>query len=297
MRSLGCLALLITLSCSSVAAPTSSLRSFLESQGFCGSGLSRRFGNHLFANSTINGRRAALMIDSGCPITLIDRVSAQGFALRVHETRSHITGITGVAKRYGVSEIRSLAMGNCTFVNVPIEVAEASQINLIAQPSLDGLIGAHEMVRFGMIIDCARQMIYANPRGPSRVTSRQLASFLAARGFTRIPMRFNSDHHLEIDARVNGQLVRLGVDTGSLITLISARSSLVAPSSRWVRGMAIGQADLSLGNVTIRHAEVMVANVEKSIGAGLLGEEYLSTNFGIVDVGGLALYLRRPDAR
>jgi len=31
--------------------------------------------------------------------------------------------------------------------------------------------------------------------------------------------------------------------------------------------------------------------------AGVLGQDYLSTNFAVIDVGGKALYLRRPDSR
>ena len=35
----------------------------------------------------------------------------------------------------------------------------------------------------------------------------------------------------------------------------------------------------------------------KEIGAGLLGEEYLSWNFAVLDVGGMNLFLRPPDKR
>src|SRR5205823_2640735 len=121
------------------AAAPAALKTFLEHEGFGGSSLQRRFGNHLFANTIINGRRTALMIDSGCPITLIDRTSAQKLGLQVQETRKYIGGVTGHAERYGISKLSTLAMGNCTFANVPVEVANESQINLIARPHLDGL--------------------------------------------------------------------------------------------------------------------------------------------------------------
>jgi hypothetical protein len=47
--------------------------------------------------------------------------------------------------------------------------------------------------------------------------------------------------------------------------------------------------------LVVNNAEVAVANVAKFVGAGLLGEEYLSWNFGILDLGGMNLYLRPPD--
>jgi predicted aspartyl protease len=283
------------------AAPPAALKTFLEREGFGGSPLQRRFGNHLFANTIINGRRTALMIDSGCPVTLIDRTSAQKFGLRIHETRKFIGGVTGHAERYGISTLATITMGNCTFQNVPVEVAEESQINFIARPHLDGLFGAHEMSKFGMIIDCAREMIYVNPKGSSAATSQKLAQFLSGRGFSRIPMRFNGEQHLEIDAALNGHPARLIVDTGSGFSLISAaiaESSGASMSPRFSsHGEGIGYIkQLTLGNLVVNNAEVAVGQVAKFVGAGLLGEEYLSWNFAIVDVGGMNLYLRPPES-
>jgi hypothetical protein len=53
--------------------------------------------------------------------------------------------------------------------------------------------------------------------------------------------------------------------------------------------------ELTLGNLLVHNAEITIG--EPKIDAdGLLGEEYLSWNFGIVDVGGMNLYLRPPDS-
>jgi predicted aspartyl protease len=282
------------------AAPAA-LKTFLEGQGYGGSQLQRRFGNHLFVNTLINGRRAALMIDSGCPVTLIDRTSAAKLGLSVQETRKYIGGVTGHAERYGISTVPTLAMGNCTFQNVPVEVAKEEQINLIARPHLDGLFGAHEMAKFGMIVDCARQIIYVNPRGSSPAASQKLGQFLANRGFSRIPMHFNPEHHLEVDTALNGHPAKLIVDTGSGFSLISApvaTASGATMSSRFsYHGEGIGYIkQMTLGNLVVNNAEVAIGNVAKFVGAGLLGEEYLSWNFGIVDVGGMNLYLRPPES-
>jgi predicted aspartyl protease len=278
------------------------LKTFLEHQGFGGSPLQRRFGNHLFVTTMMNGRSTALMIDTGCPFTLIDRASARRIGLRIQETKSHVVWVKGNGERYGVSKLATLAMGNCTFTNVPVQVADAGQINLIARPHLDGLFGAHEMAKFGMIVDCARQMIYVNPKGPSGATTQKLAQFLGAKGFTRIPMRFNPGHHLEIDAAINGHPVRLTVDTGASTTLLSAPVASASGTSLSPRlsrgGEGIGSVQqLALGNLVVNNAEVVVAKVDKFVGAGLLGEEYLSWNFAVVDVGGMNLYLRPPDKR
>jgi predicted aspartyl protease len=282
------------------AAPAA-LKTFLEHEGYGGSSLQRRFGNHLFASTLINGRRTALMIDSGCPVTLIDRGSATKLGLRVQETKRYIGSVTGHAERYGVSTLATMAMGNCTFQNVPVEVANEGQINLIARPHLDGLFGSHDMAKFGMIIDCARQMIYVNPKGTSAASSQKLAQFLAGRGFSRIPMRFNPNQHLEVDAALNGHPTRLIVDTGSGFSLISAPVAAASGASMSPRFSSHGEGigyikELALGNLMVNNAEVAVGNVAKFVGAGILGEEYLSWNFAIVDFSGMNLYLRPPES-
>jgi hypothetical protein len=51
---------------------------------------------------------------------------------------------------------------------------------------------------------------------------------------------------------------------------------------------------------------VVVAHVSRDIllsksaaesNAGVLGQDYLATNFAVIDMGGKVLYLRRPDSR
>jgi predicted aspartyl protease len=293
------------------SAPPVALKTLLEQEGLGGSQLQRRLGNHLFATTVINGRRTALMIDTGSPRTLIDRDTIRNLGLRVKGTNVPVGGVWGwKPERYGIAQIASLGMGNCTFLDVPITVADESHINRIRGPHLDGLFGAHEMTKFGVIIDCARQMIYVNPKGPSAQATQKVATFLGQRGFVRIPMHWNERHHLEIDAGINGHPAQLIVDTGASTTLLAdqiAHASAVSllplklsvrDTSAGVIPINIGRVrELTLGSLRIPNAEVVVARIAKEAGSGLLGEEYLSWNFGIVDVGGMNLYLRPPESK
>jgi hypothetical protein len=59
---------------------------------------------------------------------------------------------------------------------------------------------------------------------------------------------------------------------------------------------------LSIGGFEIPNAEVTLGDVYKGVlsggnDIGLLGEEYLTWNFGVIDIGGMSLYLRHPDKR
>jgi len=290
------------------AETPASLKTFLEREGFGGSPLHRRLGNHLFATTAINGRRTALMIDTGAVRTLLDWGTIEELHLDVRNSHVPVGGVWGWKhERYGITQIASLVMGNCTFLDVPITVADESQINRIKGQHLDGLFGAHEMTKFGAIIDCARQMIYVNPKGPSAATSQKLAAFLDQRGFTRIPMRWDQRHHLQIDAGINGHPTTLIVDTGASTTLIAepvASASAVSLLPQKVRihesadviPINLGRVqELNVGAFRIPAAEVIIGRIVKDAGGGLLGEEHLSWNFGIIDVGGMNLYLRHPE--
>src|SRR5258705_6490078 len=207
----------------------------LAAQGFAGAKLERRYGNHLMVPVTINNRRGALMIDTGSPNTLIDRNSVNTFGLTVEKTDSSVGGLFGRSwERFGTSKVKSIAMGNCMVTNVPVAIADLSGMNAErsavatgthisdskAVAHYNGVLGSREMVKFGMIIDCTRQMLYINPNGASSAVSQSLASFLAGRGFTRIPMRLNTNAHFDAEGALNGHATRFLVDTGSATTLL-----------------------------------------------------------------------------
>src|ERR1043166_8895175 len=312
-----------------------SLTTALASQGLAGAKLERRYGNHLLVPVSINNRRGTLMIDTGSPITLIDRNSVNTFGLTVEKTDSSVGGLFGRAwERYGTSKVKSIVMGNCMVTNVPVAIADLSGMNPqrsgaatgshIADSKgmshLNGVLGAREMVKFGMIVDCTRQMLYINPNGGSSAVSQSLASFLAGRGFTRIPMRLNANAHFDVEGALNGHATRFLVDTGSANTLIDTQVAVksgtgvtalagygAGGAGNLVQGVdRTGGKELAIGNFKLANAEGGVAHVSGDVllskskegsNAGVLGQDYLATNFAVIDMGGKALYLRHPDSR
>jgi hypothetical protein len=106
------------------------LAGFLNRQGLAGAKLERRFGNHLFLPVSINNRRAALLIDTGSPHTVIDVNSVNSFGLTVEKTDSNVGGLFGRSwERYGTSKVKNIALGNCTVTNVPVAIADISDMN------------------------------------------------------------------------------------------------------------------------------------------------------------------------
>jgi predicted aspartyl protease len=311
------------------------LAGFLSKQGLAGAKLERRFGNHLLVPVSINNRRGTLMIDTGSPNTVIDANSVNTFGLTVEKTDSNVGGLFGRSwERFGTSKVKNIAMGNCIVTNVPVAIADFSNFNRARSgpatgshigdsrslAHINGILGTNEMVKFGMIVDCARQMLYVNPNGRSPKVSQSLTGFLAPRGFTRIPMRLNANRHFDVEGALNGHSTRFIVDTGSANTLIDKQAAvrsgtsvtaLVGVGAGGAGGLAegvdrTGVKELAIGNFKIANAEVVVAHVSGDIllsqsasesNAGVLGQEYLSSDFAVIDMGGMALYLRHPDSR
>ena len=315
--------------------PGGTLAGTLAGQGFAGAKLERRYGNHLFVPVSINDRHGTLMIDTGSPNTLVDRNSVNTFGLTVEKTDSNVGGLFGRSwERFGASKIKSLAMGNCVVTNVPVAITDLSGMNEDRSAAatgshiadhkalsyLNGVLGAREMVKFGMIIDCTRQMLYINPNGASSAVSQNLASFLTGRGFTRIPMQLNPNHHFDVEGALNGHGTRFLVDTGSANTLIDTQVAVksgtgvtalagygAGGAGNLVEGVnRTGVKELAIGNFKLANAEVVVAHVSGDVllsksteesNAGVLGQDYLATNFAVIDMGGKTLYLRHPDSR
>ena len=321
--------------CARGQQPGGTLAAALASQGIAGAKLERRYGNHLLVPVSINNRRGALMIDTGSPNTLIDRNSVNTFGLTVEKTDSSVGGLFGRAwERYGTSKVKGIALGNCVVTNVPVAIADLAGMNpersavatgshiadSKAMAHLNGVLGAREMVKFGMIIDCTRQMLYIDPSGASSAVSQSLASFMAGHGFTRVPMRLNANAHFDVEGTLNGHATRFLVDTGSANTLIDTQvavksgtrvTALAGAGAGGVGNLVegvnrTGVKELAIGNFKLANAEVVVAHVSRDIllsksaaesNAGVLGQDYLSTNFAVIDMGGRALYLRHPDSR
>jgi predicted aspartyl protease len=307
----------------------------LASQGLAGAKLERRYGNHLLVPVSINNRPGALMIDTGSPNTLIDRNSVNTFGLTVEKTDSSVGGLFGRAwERYGASKVKGIAMGNCVLTNVPVAITDLSGMNeerstaatgshiteYKALLHLNGVLGTREMVKYAMIIDCTRQMLYINPNGAVPAVSQNLSNFLVTRGFTRVPIRLNANHHFDVEGALNGHATRFLVDTGSANTLIDTQVAVksgtgvtalagygAGGAGNLVEGVnRAGVKELAIGNFKLANAEVVVAHVSGDIllsksaaesNAGVLGQDYLATNFAVIDMGGRALYLRRPDSR
>jgi predicted aspartyl protease len=289
----------------SATTPTG-LNSFLKHERFGVVNLTQanfdRGPKRLVIDVDVNRVRASLEVDTGAGGTIIAQGSLKKFRLIEHKTAIPVSTFekSSVTNRFwSFAKVDTLAIGNSVIHSIPVGVKEI--------PHLDGFLGSPEMHRVGAVLDCAKPALYVARRGPNSATSDKLAAMLQSNGFTRVPLRLNSDHHLEIDCSVDGVPSTMLVDTGSQFTFIDENIGTKAgitmePLIAQVRGSnsaprSIGRVrKLAVGNFEIRDADICFVDLKKADHPStyLLGISELASNAAIIDVGGLTLYLRHP---
>jgi len=286
-----------------------SLASFLATRGFAAARLKRLPRNGLGLPVTINQKSSALLlVATACPISGVDRGSAQKWGLVSPKADVRVKGTLGLSnERYGIGELKSLALPSGVLTNVRVAFLNLSNLNLNrTQAHIDGLFGYSEMRRLGAVLDCARQTLYLNPLGASGGATAKLRQYLVERGFTRIPMREDSEGHFEVDCKINGRISRMTVDTAAAFTCINQRTAAKAGMSAALTSLSAqgagnrsasvssGRAkEFTIGNFKITNAGLAVVNVSYDS----LGIEHLSLNSAVIDIKGASLYLRHPGKR
>ena len=284
------------------ATTSAMLSSFLKYEGFGVVKLKQKDLDNdpkrLVVDVEINRVGGLLEVDTGAGGTVVARRSLKRFRLFEHRT---LFGVPTFGKQFapgkfwGLAKLDTLAMGNSVMYAVPVAVKEV--------PQLDGLLGTPELHRVGAVLDSVGSALYLAPGGPSRRTSDKLAVMLQRNGFTQVPLRLNSDHHLEVGCSIDGVPSTILVDTGSQFTFvdqsIGTRAGIMMKQSITADGapLGIGRAKkFAIGDFEIRDADICFVDLKKADHPStyLLGISELASNFAIIDIGGLSMYLRHP---
>jgi predicted aspartyl protease len=289
------------------ATTPTALNSFFKHQGFWVVNLKQaNFDSapkRLVIDVEVNRLSALLEVDTGAGGTVIARRSLKKFRLVEHKTGIPVPTFgkeSATNKFWSLAKLDTLAIGKRVMHEVPVGIKEI--------PHLDGLLGTPEMHRVGAVLDCADSALYLAPRGPSSRTSDKLAAMLQSNGFTQVPLRLNSDHHLEVDCSIDGVPSTMLVDTGSQFTFvdesIGTKAGIIMKQSiTRVKGSgsaprSIGRVrKLAIGNFEIRDADICFVDLKKADHPStyLLGISELASNSAIIDLGGLSMYLRHPE--
>jgi predicted aspartyl protease len=298
-----------------------SLAGFLGSQGYAEARLQRRFGNHLFLATSVNGRRGALLLDTSAPKTVVHRASAATFGIAVSGQVTSRRGVFGEAVNdYGSGRLSALRIGDRVLTDIPVVIAEQaarvdppeflpiSKLKANAKRKdlhlytridpVDGLLGSDILRQSAAVVDCGHQMMYL-AANEHRGATAALAEFLADRGFARIPMRVTRDGQSEAAATINGHPTRLIVDTGSSFTLlgrdVAAAAGVFSAPVRFayvtggnhlepLNGGTVKR--LTIGSFEMDNVDVNVANIS---GAVLHSAAENEANSGLLGIDQLSM--------
>lgn len=142
-----------------------------------------------------------------------------------------------------------------------------------------------------------------------------LANFLRARGFVRVPLHANAVGHFEIVAQVNGHAARLVLDTGASHTVFARTSAErfgLETTESADRARGLGESDhatatttlneLRLGDARLRDVAARtldLSHLNKALEArggapidGVIGGDLLRPAEAIIDYARATLYLR-----
>jgi predicted aspartyl protease len=287
-------------------ATSKTLNSFLKHEGFGIVKLKQKdFDSdpkRLVINAEINRVNALLEVDTGAGGTVIARSSLKRFGLVEQKTPIRIAAFgkkSAPSTFWSIAKLDTFAIGDSVIRGVPVAIKEI--------PHLDGFLGSPEMHRVGAVLDCAGQALYLAPRGSNSRTSEKLAEILQSNGFTQVPLRLNSDHHLEVDCSIDGVPSTMLVDTGSQFTFVdesigTKAGVIMKQPITQVRGSdsarrSIGRVrKLAIGDFEIRDADICFVDLKKADHPStyLLGISELASNVAVIDIGGLRMYLRHP---
>lgn len=234
-------------------------------------------------HAEINGRSAALVLDTGSDSTVLTRTAAR--RLGVPEgTALHNVGGAGGNARVGVAEVASIALGPITVQRPQTLLTEAPR------PPLDGVVGIDLLIDYELELDAparVARLYRARPCLDARPAWNTPYAQLAVQ-------QSPGSGHLFVSVLLDGQPLRGMLDSGasrSAISLQSAedvglsRKRLAAlPRSRGqainAEGVLVRSATfrtLQVGDTVLRDPLLAVIDLPAFAGDLLVGGDYLAT--------------------
>ena len=272
--------------------------------------------SHLTVQASANGHPIRLVVDTACPVTIIDSAVYPKLAPAGGSSAAGRTFYPkSLSYRAAASgTVQDLRVGGTNLGRVTVGVTALDTVLGRNQPDAEGILGSDLLLRCGAIIDLKSGTLVLYP------TVSQKAAFaqrVAHEGYTAVGMTPTSGFHLAVPCTLSNVTQRLVVDTGSPGTVLQRgvinSSERVRPSRvSYMRTLGGGTtvAWIPLQNWSIGDFPVdssMVATGEFRGGVftertsnggqvvGQLGLEPLAHWRALVDFGGRRIYLRNSE--
>jgi hypothetical protein len=256
---------------------------------------------NLFVRAKINGRTAALVIDTGSPVTALDRKNVGGYGVKEQETSRRLNAPAGHSSEHvGVGFVR-IELANTTLANEKVAVVNLSAMNRGSPIYAGGVFGLDSMRKLGAIIDCGQSTLFVHAHGGTSQSQAKLIDVLTDRGFTRVPMWLNSSYLPAVTCRINTVGSNLIVETAAFTTILEKNVALRAgvrltETGDTAEGAGNMRASISSGIARVfalgrfqTHNQKLSA---QKADFAVLGIDYLRAHDAVIDCSGLNLFLR-----
>lgn len=171
----------------------------------------RFFQRVIFVDALLNGRKYAMLLDTGAGITVIDKSAAQSLGL-APGANMNLLGAAGEGQA-SVTRLASLRIGGVELRDLQVAVTDLGLIRVLGGQSFGGIIGFNVLARFRMTVDYHRRtLVLERPGGalpPGHVVPAQFP------GATPL---------LEMEVEDIGKVPML-LDTGASMTIIPVQAS------------------------------------------------------------------------
>ena len=273
---------------------------------------------HLIVNGNANGHPVRFVVDTACPVTIID--AAFYPKLSPPGAEPSTVGRPLYLKSFGYraamsGSVADLRVGGRSLGRVPVGVTALDSVLGRGNPDAEGILGSDLLLRCHAIIDLKSGTLLLDPSSGQR---EALAQRVVREGYTTVAMTATNGFHLAVPCVLSNVPQRLVVDTGSPGTVVQRAvinpSELVRPSrvsymrtlggSTTVAWMPL--QNWSIGDFPVDSAMVATGNFHGGIFtertsnggqvAGQLGLEPLAHWRALVDFGTRKIYLK-PSAR
>jgi predicted aspartyl protease len=257
----------------------------------------------------INGQSANLLVDTGASHVMLDADAAASFGVRPSQRGLRYIRFSEInGQKLPLSFVQSLTAGSMSFGSALVTLRQSNQSGA-GKGHVDGLLGLDILTRYKAVINCRTRLVFFKV---DQARQMHLDSAASAERFTRVPLRREENGALTVPCSIQGQPVRLLVDTGAFITTFHEAfvRSLGVPleatrvSAHFARGAArkisAGQiTDLKIGDFKAPPAKFGVTplpNFALRQGStrisGILGIDTLYNYHAIVDLDGMNLFLK-----
>lgn len=295
---------------------------YLVTLGYTEVRLERGALNHLFADGKTNGRRARIMIDTGCDVAFIDPAKTSGMR-QVAELPRPLVAVFGPLMSQGsVVAVDRLEIGTVLYEQEPAVVTKLHAKRVTPTGSLipergpgidtDVIIGWEFLSRHKAIIVTSVPAVYLLAKEPETDVATAFGQALLATGYGQVPL-VRRGMKVEVAAAINGHPAAFWVDTGAASTVLDAthakdldvdvyeshaeaedigghRKRLREATVKSFRLGDVNLNNMAVGVVDLREINAFRERNGQPVIHGLVGLDVLSRRLAVIDCANLRLY-------